>query len=79
MILRTCRKCSATHDAGSWFSLRYVGIQADDVESLELRDCVCGNTLAVPIHSRAPVARAGIYAGRVWYQAEETGGNADGK
>lgn len=74
MILRSCRLCGARHHASDWLRLKYVGVQSDDVESLELRNCRCGTTLAVVIHAHAPVARAGIYTGRVWYQAEETEG-----
>lgn len=39
--------CGTEYTSAEWSRLPYVGEQADDEESLELRDCVCGSTRAV--------------------------------
>lgn len=42
--------CGAVYDATSWRALPYVGVQRlDDEPDLELRNCVCGSTIAVPV------------------------------
>lgn len=39
--------CGREHDAAAWKALPYVGVQ-DDVDCrFELRNCVCGSTIAV--------------------------------
>ncbi len=43
--------CGRIHDAFAWIALPYVGVMADDVESLELRNCACGSTLAIAVPS----------------------------
>lgn len=54
---KTCSCCQRAISAQEWTQLRLVGIQADDVETLELRDCDCGSTIAVvvPPPSTQPV------------------------
>lgn len=43
-------RCPFNHEdvkqSEAWHTLRFVGVQGDDVEVLELRNCVCGSTLA---------------------------------
>jgi hypothetical protein len=48
-------RCPLNHDAlkqdpAVWASLPFVGIQGDEVEMLELRNCPCGSTLAVVVN-----------------------------
>ncbi len=38
--------CGLAYWLGSWKSLAYVGVQEEDDASLELRNCVCGSTIA---------------------------------
>ena len=39
--------CGATHDPFEWLQLPHVGVMADEVDTLTLRNCHCGSTLAV--------------------------------
>jgi hypothetical protein len=39
--------CGCEYTPEQWQALPYVGVMRDDVEALELRNCVCGSTLAV--------------------------------
>jgi hypothetical protein len=41
--------CGSTYSARGWSSLELVGEHDDGVDLLELRNCVCGSTLAVAI------------------------------
>jgi hypothetical protein len=41
--------CGRVHDAEAWASLPPAGEMRDEEENLELRTCVCGSTLAVPL------------------------------
>jgi len=41
--------CGRVFTADEWGLLEYVGEIVDDVESLELRNCICGSTLAVEL------------------------------
>jgi len=50
--------CGLSYDAASWARLRLVGRSADDVEVLELRDCVCKSTLAVLVSPTLAETRA---------------------
>jgi hypothetical protein len=43
--------CGLTHDAAAWSCLPYVGVQRDEFEALELRNCPCGSTLAIEVAS----------------------------
>lgn len=44
---KVCTCCRKAVSKQEWNLLRYVGRQADDVETLEMRDCTCGSTLCV--------------------------------
>lgn len=44
---KRCAVCGRTFDLWVWHTLRLKGHQVDAVETLEIRDCVCGNTMAV--------------------------------
>lgn len=45
---KACTCCETVYDAASWAALRLVGTMDDYAGGLlELRDCVCGSTLAV--------------------------------
>jgi len=46
-LLKCCPCCQAEYDAASWSKLVYVGQQTDAMESLILRNCACGTTLAI--------------------------------
>jgi hypothetical protein len=41
--------CGATHDREAWRSLPLAGIMVDGDELLELRNCRCGSTIALPL------------------------------
>lgn len=42
--------CGRSYDAFEWSRLPYVGVMGDEVETLELRNCVaCNSTLAVVV------------------------------
>jgi hypothetical protein len=43
---KTCG-CGAVYRTVSWRKLPFVGFGGDDVEALELRNCVCGSTIAI--------------------------------
>ena len=44
---KECKMCGVDFpDAAAWRKLAYVGIQPDDEEPLELRNCYCSTTLA---------------------------------
>ena len=47
---KTCA-CGLKYNLSEWLKLPFRGIQRDDVESLELRDCRCKRTLAVVVLS----------------------------
>jgi hypothetical protein len=46
--VKTCG-CGRTYDRADWLALPLVGYMDDSVECLELRNCPCGNTLAIVI------------------------------
>lgn len=46
---KVCTCCNRAITRAEWGSLRYVGMQPDDVAPLEMRDCRCGSTLAVEL------------------------------
>lgn len=58
---KLCSCCRRAISQEEWSGLPLVGIQADDVEALELRDCECGSTLAVVL---PPVSRTVSLAGQ---------------
>ncbi len=45
--------CGRRFTAHEWRLIQFVGTWIDDVESLELRNCPCGSTLAQVIESDA--------------------------
>jgi hypothetical protein len=46
-------------DAARWAQLKYIGIQSfGGGDDLELRNCACGSTLAVPIDTTSSQAEA---------------------
>jgi hypothetical protein len=47
MFPKKC-SCGRTHDAADWTMLHLVGWQTIGDERLELRNCACGSTLAIP-------------------------------
>ena len=53
--VKTCA-CGAVHDAARWAALEMVGRHHDDefpvFPDLELRNCICGSTLAIKVWQR---------------------------
>jgi hypothetical protein len=47
----TCTCCGIVHDGDAWAALSFVGRMVDEVETLELRNCECGSTLAIEVTS----------------------------
>lgn len=45
--------CGRAYSPAEWCALPFVGIMRDDVETLELRNCTCGSTLAIVTSSVA--------------------------
>lgn len=41
--------CGAVYDGHAWARLPLVGLHVDDEESIELRNCRCGSTIAVEL------------------------------
>ena len=41
--------CGLSYDVAAWSALPLVGVQRDEVEALEMRNCACGSTLAVSL------------------------------
>lgn len=41
--------CGANHDPFAWSRLPFVGVMADEEETIELRNCACGSTLAIEV------------------------------
>jgi hypothetical protein len=41
--------CGRCFTRAQWRELQYVGAQVDDIETLELRNCPCGSTIAVVV------------------------------
>lgn len=46
---KSCRCCGATYSAERWTALHYVGRNEDDVETIEMRNCPCGGTMAIVV------------------------------
>lgn len=44
---KKCSCCNRVHEAASWTALPLKGIQKDEWEAMELRNCQCNSTLAV--------------------------------
>jgi hypothetical protein len=49
--------CGREHSAEAWETLHLVGEQTTDVETLEMRNCQCGSTIAVRTFVREGEAR----------------------
>ncbi len=49
--------CGRTFTAHEWSLLVLVGEMVDEVESIELRNCPCGSTIAVTVDVYAPTPR----------------------
>lgn len=47
---KVCSCCQKSLSESDWSTLPLVGEMKDDVERLELRNCVCGTTLAALTH-----------------------------
>jgi hypothetical protein len=45
--------CGASLSEADWRALPFVGVIADEVESIELRNHDCGSTIAVELQSEA--------------------------
>lgn len=45
--------CGCSYSASEWVALEYVGVMSDEVESLELRNCTCGSTVAQVIEAKS--------------------------
>lgn len=41
--------CGKAYDTRTWEDLTFVGFMEDEVEIIELRNCVCGSTLAMVV------------------------------
>ncbi len=50
---KTCH-CGKSYDARTWRHLSYVGTISYAEDDLELRNCTCHSTLAVPIEMSCP-------------------------
>lgn len=44
-IVNVC-SCGKAYTLAEWLALPYVGVQCDEVEHLEMRNCTCGSTRA---------------------------------
>lgn len=51
--LRAKCGCGAMYDDCTWESLPYVGTMGDELETIELRNCDCGSTIAALDRSAA--------------------------
>jgi len=50
LLVKKCG-CGREYNAADWRELEYVGASDDGVESIELRNCACGSTLAVNVEA----------------------------
>lgn len=46
-IVKQCGVCRAAYSPAVWARLPLLGFIRDEVDVLELRNCTCGNTLAM--------------------------------
>lgn len=64
-VVSTCANCSAHHTRNDWHRLERLGTMQDGRLDhpgwLELRNCQCGNTLAIQVR---PLSRAKPYSQR---------------
>jgi hypothetical protein len=56
---KKCNKCGKVHNELSWKNLKHIGNQEgfDDIPSMELRNCPCGSTLAIPVNENLKTLR----------------------
>jgi hypothetical protein len=47
--VKTCPRCARLYTPERWVQLRFVGEQRDDTETLELRECACGSSIAIRV------------------------------
>jgi hypothetical protein len=58
MSEKVCRCCGARYSAEGWAALPFIGVQVIDPNDglppdvLELRNCKCESTLAIPIEGK---------------------------
>ena len=57
-MIRRCTCCAKAITAAEWDGLLLLGILADDLVRLELRNCECGTTLSVPLPQSGTVRPA---------------------
>ncbi len=50
---KTCTCCGQSFTRANWQTLKLIGHQVDEDEDLEMRDCLCGSTLAVVVEDFA--------------------------
>jgi len=48
VIVKRCA-CGRTFTDHEWSLLQFLGTMVDEVESIELRNCPCGSTIAVEV------------------------------
>jgi hypothetical protein len=46
---KVCGRCARSFTQAEWAALPLLGVQVFPDEKLELRNCPCGSTLAVPL------------------------------
>ena len=46
--VKVCKCCGRAHDSDTWAALHFVGVQPGEPD-LELRNCLCGSTLALEV------------------------------
>jgi hypothetical protein len=68
LFVSRCGRCGTSHTADRWATLPLLGsqkIEADEEgpeQLLELRDCSCGSTLAIPRDPGQDIEAAGVPA-----------------
>ena len=61
---KTCACCGRGYTESQWRALPWVGVQAVvEGEALELRNCACGTTHAMPVAEAASCAQCGATDG----------------
>lgn len=54
-VVKRC-SCGRCYTAEAFASLAYVGVMADEVEAVELRNCTCGSTISISLGTDAVLA-----------------------
>jgi hypothetical protein len=57
---KTCNVCGLVHTSQQWDALPYVGPIDDGTEVIEMRNCPCGNTMAITIGPSASSPAGGV-------------------